>query len=125
MFAVAADVRRLKETGDAVVFVPAARRDTELVSPDAFTGLRDIALAESPLESGTLKGVETGPARIRAAMLSRHRILLVTDAAKVAKSVSAKRDQAKISVLAKYFTVVADEQVRGRRVTVYERRGTR
>ncbi|WP_406838178.1 glycosyltransferase family 39 protein [Streptomyces sp. AHU1] len=121
VFAVATDVRRLKEPGDAVLFVPAARRDTELVSPRAFSGLRDIALAESPEESGTLKGVEAGPARIRTAMLAQRRILLVTDAAEVARPVSAQRDRMKTSVLEKYFTPVADEQVRGRRVTVYLR----
>jgi mannosyltransferase len=37
--------------------------------------------------------------------------------------VSAERDRVKTSVLKEYFTVVADQQVRGRRVTVYERRG--
>ncbi|MEV7433600.1 glycosyltransferase family 39 protein [Streptomyces griseoviridis] len=121
VFAVATDVQRLKEPGDAVLFVPAARRDTRLVSPHAFTGLRDIALAESPEESGTLKGVEAAPAGIRKAMLAQRRILLVTDAAEVARPVSAERDRVKTSVLKRYFTPVADEQVRGRRVTVYRR----
>ncbi|MEU1042550.1 glycosyltransferase family 39 protein [Streptomyces sp. NPDC005551] len=123
VLAVAADVRQLKRAGDAVLFIPAARRDTALVSPDAFTGLRDIALVRSPEESGTLKGEEAGPHRIRTAMLAHQRILLVTDASKVARTVSAERDKAKTAVLKKSFTVVADEQVRGRRVTVYERRG--
>ncbi|MFF0287158.1 hypothetical protein [Streptomyces sp. NPDC005262] len=123
VLSVAADVRRLKENGAAVLFVPAARRDTMFVSPDAFIGLRDIALASSPEESGTLKGVEAGPAQIRAAMLAQRRILLVTDATTVATPVSAERDRVKSSVLRKYFTVVADEQVRGRRVTVYEHLG--
>ncbi|WP_405819712.1 glycosyltransferase family 39 protein [Streptomyces sp. NBC_01390] len=119
--AIAAEVRRMKETGSAVVFVPAARRDTKSVSPSAFTGLRDIALAESPVKSGTLKGVEASSARIRVAMLAQQRILLVTDAARVARPVTAKRDRTKMSVLETYFTAVADKQVRGRRVTVYER----
>ncbi|HET6242446.1 MAG TPA: hypothetical protein VFD99_10730, partial [Arthrobacter sp.] len=87
VLAIATDVPRLKETGDAVLFIPAARRDTKLVSPDAFAGLRDIALTESPEESGTLKGVEAGPARIRTVMLAQRRILLVTDATKVARPV--------------------------------------
>ncbi|MFF5279395.1 hypothetical protein [Streptomyces sp. NPDC000133] len=121
VFGVATDVRRLKEPGDAVLFVPAARRDTKLVSPRTFSGLQDIALAESPEKSGTLKGVEAGPARIRTAMLAQRRILLVTDAATVARPASAQREQTKTSVLEKYFTAVADEQVRGRRVTVYVR----
>ncbi|MEW2129010.1 hypothetical protein AB0898_01065 [Streptomyces sp. NPDC005435] len=121
VFAVAGRVERLKRDGNAVLFVPAARRDTALVSPGAFTGLRDIALAEGPVESGTLKGVEAGPGRIRDAMLRETRILLVTDAPEVARPVSGLRDRAKRDVLARYFTPVADASVRGRRVTVYER----
>ncbi|MGW2957729.1 glycosyltransferase family 39 protein [Streptomyces sp. NPDC001220] len=124
VFAVATDVQRLKEPGDAVVFVPAARRDTKLVSPRAFTGLRDIALTETPEKSGTLKGVEAAPARIRTVMLAQRRILLVTDRPEVATPVSAQRDQTKIAVLKRYFTPVTDEQVRGRRVTVYQRIGS-
>ncbi|SDN68667.1 mannosyltransferase [Streptomyces sp. cf386] len=123
VLAVAADVRRLKENGDAIVFIPAARRDTALVSPGHFTGLRDVALAQSPVASGTLKGEEADPARIRAAMLAQRRILLVTDVPDVARSLSNKRDKVKTAVLEEHFTVVADEQVRGRRVTVYERIG--
>ncbi|MCB5179258.1 hypothetical protein [Streptomyces antimicrobicus] len=123
VLAVADEVARLKGAGDAVLFVPAARRDTALVSPAAFAGLTDLALARGPVESGTLKGEEADPARIRAAMLAQRRILLVTDAAKVARPVSAERDAVKTAVLREHFRVTADAQVRGRRVTVYERTG--
>ncbi|MFE2165748.1 hypothetical protein ACFXB3_11860 [Streptomyces sp. NPDC059447] len=122
VLAVAGEVARLKEDGDAVLFVPAARRDTALVSPGAFTGLDDIALARTPVASATLKGEEADPARIRAAMLTRRRVLLVTDSAKVAKAPSAERDKTKAAVLREHFTVVEDRQLRGRRLTVYERR---
>ncbi|MBW5486931.1 hypothetical protein GPJ59_35150, partial [Streptomyces bambusae] len=121
VLAVADEVARLKAAGDAVLFVPAARRDTALVSPGDFAGLADIALARGPVESGTLKGEEADPARIRAAMLAQRRILLVTDATRVAKPVSAQRDAVKTAVLRDHFTVTEDRQVRGRRVTVYER----
>ncbi|MFC8823602.1 glycosyltransferase family 39 protein [Streptomyces rochei] len=121
VLASATQVKQLKEPGDAVLFIPAARRDTRLVSPNAFTDLRDIALAESPEESGTLKGIEASPARIRAAMLAQHRIVLVTDATQVAKPTSTERDRVKTTVLKEYFAPVADAQVRGRRVTAYER----
>jgi mannosyltransferase len=124
VLAVASDVRRLQEPGDAVLFIPSARRDTKSVSPSVFSGLRDIALAQSPEKSGTLKGLEATPDQIRAAMLARHRILLVTDTPRVARPVTAERDKMKASVLKKYFRAVADEQVRGRRVTVYEIRST-
>ncbi len=122
VLAVAGEVARLKRDGDAVLFVPAARRDTALVSPRAFTGLTDLALAESPVASATLKGEEAQPARIRQALLEQRRVLLVTDSATVAKAPSAERDKAKAAVLRERFAVVEDRQVRGRRVTVYERR---
>ncbi|MGW6056143.1 glycosyltransferase family 39 protein [Streptomyces sp. NPDC055189] len=122
VLAAAADVRELKKDGDAVLFIPAARRDTALVSPDDFEGLRDIALAVDPVASGTLKGEEAGPRRIRTAILAQRRILLVTDVPGVARPVSAKRDKAKTAALKKHFRVVTDDRVRGRRVTVYERR---
>ncbi|MER6156842.1 glycosyltransferase family 39 protein [Streptomyces sp. NPDC001868] len=121
VLATAVDVRRLKQPGDAVLFAPSARRDTALVSPDAFAGLRDIALAHSPARSGTLKGVEADPARIRAAMLAERRILLVTDAPGAARPPTGARDKVKAEVLKRYFTVVADERTHGRRLIVYER----
>ncbi|MDX3632706.1 hypothetical protein OG920_23155 [Streptomyces europaeiscabiei] len=121
VLATAEDVRRLKQPGDAVLFAPSARRDTALVSPDDFAGLRDIALARSPTLSGTLKGVEADPARIRAAMLAERRILLITDAPGVARPLTGGRDEVKAAVLKKYFTVVADERTHGRRLIVYER----
>ncbi|MGW6689030.1 hypothetical protein [Streptomyces sp. NPDC054961] len=121
VLAVAGEVSRLKRDGDAVLFVPAARRDTALVSPGAFAGVTDVALARGPVESGTLKGEESGPARIRAALGERRRVLLVTDAAP-AKPPGSEADRTKAAVLAADFTVVEDVQVRGRRVTVYERR---
>ncbi|MFD7028681.1 hypothetical protein ACFWAR_11675 [Streptomyces sp. NPDC059917] len=123
VLAVADEVAGLKGAGDAVLYVPAARRDTALVSPGSFAGLADIALVRSPAASGTLKGVEgEDPARLRAAMLAHRRILLVTDAAKVAKPSGAERDRVKAAVLRERFVAVADRQVRGRRVTVYEQR---
>lgn len=122
VLAAAEHVRQLKRPGDAVLFTPAARRDTALVSPGDFTGLRDIALLRGPVASGTLKGVEADPARIRTAMLAQRRILLVTDAPGVARPPSGGRDRTKAAVLEEYFAVVVDESVRGRRVVVYERR---
>ncbi|CAK7284189.1 hypothetical protein [Streptomyces misionensis] len=117
--AVTGEVRRLKQTGDAVLFIPVARRDSALVCPDDFAGLRDIALARDPVASGTLSGEEAAAERIRSAMLAQRRILLVTDAAPAGRPTP--RDRAKSAVLARYFTVVADRRARGRRVTVYER----
>ena len=68
-----------------------------------------------------LQSRSAGSSDNRTAMLAQRRILLVTDVAKVARPVSARRDRTKVSVLRKYFTPVADAQVRGRRVTVCQR----
>ncbi|MCL3994590.1 glycosyltransferase family 39 protein [Streptomyces lavenduligriseus] len=125
VLAIASDVRHLKRPGNAVLFIPSLRRDTKAVTPDAFAGLRDITLAESPEEAGTLKGVETEPDRIRAALLAEQRVLLVTDASPVARPARGARDRMKTAVLNEYFIPVADKQTRGRRVIVYERRSTR
>ncbi|MBY8868017.1 glycosyltransferase family 39 protein [Streptomyces sennicomposti] len=122
VLAVADRVRALHQEGDALLFVPAFRRDTALVSPEDFTGLRDIALTCPPAESGTLGGEEADPATIRTLALSERRILLVTDAHLPDEPSSPARDQAKLAVLREHFTPVADERVRGRRVTVYEHR---
>ncbi|WP_285511205.1 glycosyltransferase family 39 protein [Streptomyces sp. NBRC 14336] len=121
VMALASEVRRTKEAGDAVLFLPSDRRDAKSVSPGAFAGLRDIALYEDPVASGTLRGVEASPRRIRAAMLRQRRIVLVTDAAAVARPVTGERDRMKAAVLRTHFRLVSDEEVRGRRLTVYVR----
>ncbi|MFB7032688.1 glycosyltransferase family 39 protein, partial [Streptomyces sp. NPDC056295] len=117
--AVAADVRQWKEAGNAVLFIPSARRDAQSVTPKDFSGLRDIALAQSPEASGTLKGLEADPGRIRAAMLTQQRILLVTDAPAI--PVNTERDETKLSVLKQYFSIVAVKRTHGRQLVVYER----
>ncbi|MFJ4966922.1 hypothetical protein ACIP6P_31505 [Streptomyces sp. NPDC088729] len=122
VMAAASEVRRMKRPESAVVFVPSARRDTKLVSRSAFSGLRDVALERTPEESGTLKGVEAKANRIRAVMLAQRRILLISDASRVARPIATERDRTKMSVLRTHFTVVADEEIHGRRVTTYERR---
>lgn len=124
VLAIASDIRHLKRPGNAVLFVPPLRRDVKSLTPDAFAGLRDIALAVPPEKSGTLRGVETAPDRIRAALLAEQRVLLVTDASPGARPARGARDRMKTAVLHRYFVPVADEQTRGRRVIVYERRST-
>lgn len=115
--AVAAQAR----AGDGVVFLPAARRDTALVSPAVFTGLVDLALARGPVATGTLKGVEAAPARIRERMLARHRIVVVRDAVPVASRAVPTREATKERVLAEHFARTASTETGGRRVDVYVR----
>ncbi|MFE1776176.1 hypothetical protein [Streptomyces sp. NPDC059008] len=113
-------VDRIRHAGDGVVYIPAARRDTALVSPDAFQGLRDLALAQGPQESGTLKGIEAAPRTIERAMLDTPRIVLVTDPGAPAPDTA--RDLTKQRVLERHFVRRSTRTERGRQVSVYERR---
>ncbi|MGV9877854.1 glycosyltransferase family 39 protein [Streptomyces sp. NPDC003006] len=119
----AENVAAVREAGDVVLYIPAARRDTALVSPAEFTGIRDLALARGPLESGTLKGLEGTPKQIADAMLLAHRIVLVSDAG--TPPATTARDRAKRRVLGTHFVRCSETTERGRRVAVYQRRGSR
>ncbi|MFC6062119.1 hypothetical protein [Streptomyces ochraceiscleroticus] len=105
-----------------MLFLPAARRDTELVSPAAFEGLDDLALWQGPVAGGTLKGVEHPPARIRVEMLAHRRIVLVTDAAPATSQPLPAREAMKKRVLARHFARVGTTETHGRRVDVYVRK---
>ncbi|MFI7318466.1 hypothetical protein [Streptomyces venezuelae] len=118
VLAPAETVARTSRPGDGVLFIPAWRRDTAEVSPGSFTGLDDLALAESPTASGSLQGTEKSPSYIRKAMLRKHRILVVADAD---DHPGGGRDAVKRRVLVAHFTRCADTETRGRRVQAYER----
>jgi mannosyltransferase len=121
VLAAALEVNKRDGPGGAVVFLPAARRDTALTEPDAFRGLRDVTLARSGPDSGTLRGLEASPARIRAALLRESRIVVVSDLGAERHRGGAGRDVAKRQVLASHFTLCDEIRVRGRHVAVYER----
>ncbi|WP_411121824.1 hypothetical protein [Streptomyces sp. x-19] len=118
---VAADkVAALAGAGDGVVFIPDQRRDAALVTPSSFSRLDDLALAKGPVTSGTLYGVEAAPERIRAAMLTHKRIVVVSDSSSSPEA-STPRDLAKLTTLAQHFTLITSGEAGGRRVTVFER----
>ncbi|MEU5014199.1 glycosyltransferase family 39 protein [Streptomyces sp. NPDC021749] len=119
VFSAAARVGRMRGTADGVLYIPAARRDTALVSPHAFAGLRDLALAQGPVESGTLKGIEAGPRAIERAMLGARRIVLVTDPGP--RQADSARDLTKQRVLDERFVRCSASVDRGRQVSLYER----
>lgn len=123
VLATAEDVAAVHEAGDAVLYIPAARRDTALVSPAAFTGIRDLALVRDAPESGTMNGVEGTPAQIAEAMPTVSRILVVSDDG--APSASTDRDRAKWRVLKEHFVRCSEVSEHGRRVTVYRARPVR
>ncbi|MFI0784899.1 glycosyltransferase family 39 protein [Streptomyces lydicus] len=119
VLAAAALVDRARHGADGVLYLPAARRDTALVSPHAFAGLRDLALAQGPVESGTLKGIEAAPHVVEQAVADARRIVLVTDAGPL--RADSARDRAKLRALDEHFVRRSTSVERGRRVSVYER----
>lgn len=116
----AENVAAVRRAGDAVLFIPAARRDTALVSPAAFTGTKDVALRHRPVESGTLNGQEGTPDQIAHALLTAGRVVVISDAG--AASAATSRDRAKRRTLDAYFVRCDQTSERGRTVTVYQRR---
>ncbi|MFC8342441.1 glycosyltransferase family 39 protein [Streptomyces sp. NPDC057280] len=114
------DVAAAREPGDAVLYIPAARRDTALVSPNAFTDTNDVALAQDPYVSGTLYGRERSPREIADAMLTADRIILVSDVH--ASAPTTDRDRTKRHVLADQFVRCTESTGHGRKVTVYQHR---
>ncbi|WP_344636483.1 glycosyltransferase family 39 protein [Kitasatospora cystarginea] len=119
--AAARAARDLGRPGDAVLFVPGARREAALYDPAAFAGLRDLALARTGADSGTINGVETGPERIRAAVAAQRRVVLVTDPRP--RAGASARDQAKLAALAARFTPCRTRAIHGITVTLYTVRG--
>ncbi|MEU4172806.1 hypothetical protein AB0F46_38720 [Streptomyces sp. NPDC026665] len=121
VLATANAVEKRSKPGDAVIYLPAARRDTALTSPVAFRGLRDVTLAQNGLDSATLRGIEATPARIRAALLRQNRIVVVSDSDISQHRGRAGRDVAKREAITEHFVLCDETQVRGRHVAVYER----
>lgn len=115
--AAARAVRELGRPGDAVLFVPGARREAALYDPAAFAGLRDLALAETGAASGTINGVEAEPGAISAALTTPRRVVLVTDPRP--RATVPARDEAKLAALADRFQPCRTTTVHGIKVTLY------
>ncbi|MFG2494826.1 hypothetical protein ACGFSD_27795 [Streptomyces caniferus] len=120
--AIAHAVREVAEPGDGLLFMPSRRRIWRATLPRDFRGLRDLALAESPLASHTLYGTERPGDAIRDRMLTARRIIVAGDPD---GQPADDNDQeiAKRSTLHAAFEICRTVQVRGARITVYGRPG--
>ncbi|ANP57136.1 hypothetical protein AVL59_42660 [Streptomyces griseochromogenes] len=105
--------RRLR-AGDSVLFLPAQARNVALAYPGAFRGARDVALAESGAESGTLYGREVDPGTLRRRMARLDRVWVVADRDLLAGrwKPGSHVERAKLAVLAQEF-VPGRELVQG------------
>ncbi|MFE9929113.1 hypothetical protein [Streptomyces sp. NPDC005533] len=123
VLAVAAAVRERARPGDAVVFMPARRREWLLSSPEVYASLRDVALDRSPAASHSLQGTELSPDRLRAALLASPRVIALLDPAGQPLD-PYPREAAKRAVLAARFELCSLTGVHGARIAVYAHPGT-
>ncbi|CAM5641590.1 glycosyltransferase family 39 protein [Streptomyces avidinii] len=121
--AVAAAVRERARPGDAVVFMPARRREWLLSSPEVYGELRDVALDRTPEASHSLQGTELSPERIRAALPASPRVIALLDPAGQPLD-PYPREAVKREELAARFDLCSTTEVRGARIAVYARPGT-
>ncbi|GAA2501443.1 hypothetical protein GCM10023100_48050 [Actinocorallia cavernae] len=103
--------------GDAVLYLPAYTRNTELAYPGAFRGTRDLVLARRGDVSGTLYGVEVPAPEVRSRVAGVQRVWVVADRAVLAGRWTPRNpgERAKLDLLQREFTV-GGEAVRGRTV---------
>ncbi|MER7759412.1 hypothetical protein [Streptomyces sp. NPDC097619] len=123
VFAVARAARELSRPGDAVLFLPARRREWLLSSPALYGSLDDLALARTPAASRTLQGTELGSAEIRAALLAAPRVLALADPPDQPPD-PYPREAVKRQALAAHFDRCAVRPVHGAVVVLWARPGT-
>ncbi|WP_307847513.1 glycosyltransferase family 39 protein [Streptomyces sp. F63] len=120
--AVAEAVREAAAPGDAVLFMPARRREWLLSFPDVHAGVEDLALRQSPAASATLQGTELPADEIRRRVLAADRVIALTDPE--GQPLDASPGEAvKREVLHAHFRRCAPVRVRGARIVVYVRTG--
>jgi mannosyltransferase len=117
--AIAAAVRKEGRPGDGLLYLSGRQRILTAANPEDTRFLTDLALAQDPVSSNTLAGVELPAREIAARMLSFDRIVVVRAAG--AHSLTDPQEQAKTSTLRRHFRAYGTTHVHGARVTVYVR----
>ncbi|SNX55813.1 mannosyltransferase [Streptomyces sp. TLI_55] len=117
--AIAAAVRKAGRPGDGLLYLSGQHRILTAANPSDIRHLTDLALAQAPVSSNTLAGVELPAQDIAARMLEFDRIVAVRAAG--AHSLSSPQETAKTSTLRRYFRESGTTHVNGARVTVYVR----
>ncbi|MBD2896489.1 hypothetical protein amrb99_54380 [Actinomadura sp. RB99] len=117
----AAIVKREARPGDAILFLTADRRSIAEAYPEAFRGLRDIALRRTPAEAGNFGGAEFDPAEIgrRVARASTTRVWLLEGPWRTPSLVP--QDRAKVDALQRGFRQAGVWRVRGVTLSLFQR----
>ncbi|MGW8782479.1 glycosyltransferase family 39 protein [Streptomyces sp. NPDC055796] len=122
VLAVAAAVRERARPSDAVLFMPARRREWLLSSPRLYGSLRDLALDRTPAASHSLQGTELPTERIWTRLVEAPRVVALTDPADQPLD-PYPREAVKRQTLASHFDLCSVDEVRGARIAVYARPG--
>ncbi|WP_405823834.1 glycosyltransferase family 39 protein [Streptomyces sp. NBC_01390] len=117
--AIGAAVRKEGRPGDGLLYLAGQHRILTAANPEDTRSLTDLALAQDPVSSNTLAGVELPARDIAARMLDFDRIVAVR--AVGVNSPTNPREEAKTSTLRRYFREYGTTHVNGARVTVYVR----
>ncbi|MFF5564602.1 hypothetical protein ACFY7Z_02465 [Streptomyces sp. NPDC012623] len=117
--AIGAAVREEGRPGDGLLYLSGRHRILTAANPEDTRFLTDLALAQDPVSSNTLAGVELPARDIAARMLEFDRIVAVRAAS--AHSPADPREEAKTSTLRRHFREYGTTRVDGARVTVYVR----
>ena len=118
--AIGAAVREEGRPGDGLLYLSGRYRAWTAATPEDTRSLTDLALAQDPVSSDTLAGVELPAHDIAARMLEFDRIVVVRDPAG-AHAPTDPREEAKTSTLRRHFHPSGTTHVNGARVTVYVR----
>ncbi|WP_374523682.1 glycosyltransferase family 39 protein [Streptomyces malaysiensis] len=117
--AIGATVRKEGRPGDGLLYLAGRHRILTAANPEDTRFLTDLALAQDPVSSNTLAGVELPAQEIAARMLEFDRIVAVRAAG--AHSLGDPREEAKTTTLRRHFRAYGTTHVNGARVTVYAR----
>ncbi len=117
--AIGAAVRKEGRPGDGLLYISGRHRILTAANPEDTRSLTDLALAQDPVSSNTLAGVELPAQDIAARMLEFDRIVAVRAAG--THSPADPQEEAKQSTLRSHFREYGTTHVGGARVTVYVR----
>jgi mannosyltransferase len=113
-------VRHAGHSGDGLLYLPARHRVWTEATPADTRSLTDLALAQDPVSSDTLAGIELPARDIPEHILEFGRIVAVRDA-EGAHSDTDAREEAKTRTLERCFSTGGTTSVTGARITVYIR----
>lgn len=113
-------IQQHAKAGDAVLFVPWYMRILEQMYPQRFQSLDDVAIAQDPVSSATIFGVEKPADEIVAALKGHNRVWLITGLQGMAET-SGNGDTQKVAQLLGDYRIVRHQTVARFQVFLYVR----